>query len=78
MTTIRLSLVFLVLGLSILLGFWAMGGIGGAEVADASARVGAIVAIGVVASTAVLALLGRRRPPDAGNSSGSPRNGPQF
>jgi hypothetical protein len=78
MTTIRLSLVFLVLGLSILLGLWAMGFVGGPEVSDAASRTLAIVAVGGVASSLVLALLGARRPPAAGDDSNPPRNGPRF
>lgn len=78
MTTIRLSLVLLVLGLSILLGLWAMGVIGGSEVPDAASRTLAIVAVGGVASSVVLALLGGRRPPAAGDGSNPPQNGPRF
>lgn len=78
MTTTRLSLVFFVLGLSVLLGLWAAGAIGGADVSDASTRMAAIVAIGGVASSVVLALLGGRKPPAAGDPSGPPTNGPRF
>lgn len=78
MTTIRLSLVFFVLGVSVLLGLWAVGAIGPGDVSDAAMRTAAVVAIAGLASAAALALLGGRRPPAAGDTPGPPPNGPRF
>lgn len=78
MTTLRLPLVFLVLGLSILLGLWAIGSIAGHDVADASVRLVAVIAIGAAASFALSTLLGRRQTPDGNDSSSPPANGPRF
>jgi predicted MFS family arabinose efflux permease len=78
MTVLRLSLVFLVVGLSIVFGLWAIGSIAGRDVADASVRLVAVVAIGAAASFALTSLFGRR-PPSAGSDSTSPpANGPRF
>lgn len=75
MPVLRLALSALVLGASILLGLWAAGVVGGAEVSDATPRLLAIVAIGGGAATAVFALLGGRRSPPPANP---PANGPRF
>ena len=78
MKTLRLALVFVVIGLALLLATWAAGLIAVSEASDTAVRTVAIVAIGAAGAAAVLALLGGGRPPTGGDSSGQTRNGPSF
>jgi len=78
MKTVRLALVFVVLAVSVLLALWAFGLTGGGEVADASKRTVAVVAIGGIASSLAFALLDRRRPPSGGGSAEKTNQGPKF
>lgn len=78
MKTVRLALVFVVLPVSVLLALWAFGLADGGEVADASRRTAAVVAIGGIASSLAFALLDRRRPPSGGGPGEKTNEGPKF
>ena len=76
MTTMRVALVFLVVGIAVLLTLWALGLVGGGDVAGATGRTVALVGIGAAASALVFALAGGNRGP--GSGAGGNGQGPKF
>lgn len=75
MTSMRIALMLFVVGVAVLLLLWAMGLAGFGDVAGASMRTAAVVAIGGGAAALLFALAGRGG--DSGGPAGS-QQGPKF